>query len=164
MNMANIYFTPADAAKELHRRREMAHLNERVIEYLKGDIPGPFKDAGETIAVLFRNIFTPDYELGIFLKHTKSIGARPVLAEYTQDRFVAKNEDKYALGKLYFYLNTDAHGHVNMHGLKIIDYNNAEGMNLCDMRTLWGELFVGFHHRIMRKWHSECSKYIVVPR
>ena len=161
MNLENYYLTPFDAAEELMRRRESPELEQRVIEYLKGDIPKQFIDNSAPIAVLFRNIFTPDYEIGIFLKHAESIGAQPILAEYTKDKFVTINEDKYALGKLYFYLNTDAHGHVNMQGFKIIDFNSADGMPLCNVNTIWGESLVGFHHRIMARWYSDCFQYIV---
>ena len=161
MSSSFFYFTPEEAAKELMRRRESPKLAERVKEYLKGDIPNHFSDYNGPISMLFRNIFTPDYELDIFIKYAESIGSRPVLAEYTKDRFVAKNEDKHALGKLYFYLNTDAHGHVNMRVFKIIDFDYAEKMRLCDIVTKWGESLVGFHHRILNRWHSESYRNIV---
>lgn len=161
MSSENYYLTPAEAAKELLRRRELPQLNQRVYEYLKGDIPDQLSDSCAPIACLFRNVFTPDYELDIFVKHAEAIGARPVLAEYTQDRFVAQNEDKYVLGKLLFYLNTDANGHVNMHGFKVINFNQEKGVRICDIKTLWGESLVEFHHRILQQWHPECMNNIV---
>ena len=161
MSAESFYLTPADAAKELLRRRKLPQLSQRVNEYLKGDVPELFTDSGAPTACLYRNIITPDYDLEIFMKQAESIGARPVLAEYTQDRFVTKNEDKYALGRLFFYLNTDSHGQVNTRGFKIIDFNSAQGLPLCDINTVWGESLVRFHHRILNKWHSECSSNIV---
>lgn len=161
MSSTNYYLTPAEAAKELLRRRELPQLDQRVSDYLKGDIPSHLTNSSKPIACLFRNVFTPDYELDIFMKHAEAIGARPVLAEYTQDRFVGQNEDKYVLGKLLFYLNTDANGHVNMHGFKIINYKEEEGVRICDVKTLWGESLVAFHHRILNKWHPEYANNIV---
>ena len=155
------YYSPEDAVKELMRRRELPQLEERVNDYLKGDIPKHFNDCTGPISMLLRSIFTPDYELEIFLKFADSIGSWPVLAEYIRDKFVANNEDKHDLGKLYFYLNKDAHGHVNMRSFKVIDFDYAEGKRICDIVTIWGESFVGFHHRILKRWHSEIESHIV---
>ncbi len=142
---------PKEAVKELRRRQKDPNLIKKVNDFLKGDIPEPLKDFlnKPPIAVLFRNIFTPDYELDIFLKKVSDIKGEPILFEYVDDIFVAKNEDKYALGKLMFYLNTDRFGQVNMFGLKIIDFNFSECKQIKDLKTTWGESLVDFHHRML---------------
>ncbi|HRY31191.1 MAG TPA: hypothetical protein P5328_02275 [Candidatus Paceibacterota bacterium] len=157
----DIYTDPKEAVAELKRRQKNPELIKKVEEYLKGDIPEPLVNFLEKPKmVLFRNIFTPDYELDIFLKYAKEIGAQPILFEYTDDMFVAKNEDKYALGKLMFYLNTDKEGHVNTKNLKIIDFNDSERKNIRDIKTLWGESLVDFHHRILAHFFSDKKLHI----
>ena len=154
-----MYTDIKDAVGELERRQTDSDLQARVLSFLNNDIPAPFKEAGRH-AVLFRNVFTPDYELEVFESIANDYGFNQVLLEYTEDKFVAMNEDKYALGKLYFYLGTSASTETNMFARKVIDFNESEGKRISDMTTLSGEGFVDFHHRILKQFRPEALDMI----
>jgi hypothetical protein len=154
---------PKEAVKELRRRQKDPNLIKKVNDFLKGDIPEPLKDFlnKPPIAVLARNIFTPDYELDIFLKKVSDINGEPFLFEHTEDKFIAENDDKHALGKLSFYLNTDKHGKNNTHNISIIDFHLAEGKKISQVHTLGGERLVDFHHKILSKYYPDILNNIV---
>ncbi|MFA6226982.1 MAG: hypothetical protein WC631_00640 [Candidatus Paceibacterota bacterium] len=158
MKVEDFYTEPEEAVRILKERRRDKELVKKVTDFL-GEIPEPML-SGEINAALFRNIFTPDYELDIFLEKTKKINARPILFEYTEDKFVAINEDKYSLGKMSFYLNTDSKGHVNTRSFKVIDFDTSEGKLIPDINTLWGESLVSFHHRLLKSFYPDNMKDI----
>lgn len=154
-------YTPIDeAVAELKRRREDRELNDAVVSFLSDDIPTSLQSEDGLKAVLFRNIFTPDYELEVFEGIAEKSSLAPVLLEYTDDKFVAINEDKYALGKLYFYLGTSTSTDTNMFATKVIDFNDAEGKQIGDLVTLSGERFVDFHHRMLGLFNPEALSRI----
>ncbi|HEY5811921.1 MAG TPA: hypothetical protein VIT23_04635 [Terrimicrobiaceae bacterium] len=142
--------------RELRRRRVDSGLMQRVSDYLEGDIPEILLRT-HPAAVLVRHLCTPDCELDIFLERAKALDANPLLLEYSADRFIAKNKDKHALGKLSFYLNHDRHGRPNTFGMRIIDFQGAEGMAIRNIHTLWREPLVDFHHRILLRFFPHLS-------
>lgn len=153
-------YTPVnEAIAELERRQSDKELEKKVANFLNGDIPASLNNTKRN-AVLFRNVFTPDYELEVFESFVDTYSCVPVLLEYTDDKFVAVNEDKYALGKLYFYLGTSESTDTNMFAKKIIDFNDSEGKQIVDMKTLTGENFVAFHHRILEQFRPEMIPHI----
>jgi hypothetical protein len=107
--MSGLYFSPEDALLHLKHRKTDSVLEQKVREYLREEVPGILTSDYPAI-VLVRNAFTPDCELDVFLEYSKMLNANPVLLEYAADKFVAKNKDKHALGKLSFYLNADNNG------------------------------------------------------
>lgn len=149
-----MYTNITEAVNELERRQKDTELQSHVLSFLNEDMPAPLTETARH-AVLFRNVFTPDYELEVFESFVNDYSFNEVLLEYPEDRFVAVNEDKYALGKLYFYLGTSASTETNMFARKVIDFNESEGKLISEMRTLSGEDFVTFHHRILKQFRPE---------
>lgn len=154
-----MYTDIKEALLELKRRQAIPGVTEKVSSYLNNDIPAPLTNTVIS-AVLFRNLFTPDYELEVFEQIAKANQLEPVLFEYTHDKFVAVNEDKYALGKLYFYLGTTGSTTSNMYARKVVDFNSAEGKQISELQTISGENFVHFHHRILDMYSPSSSKNI----
>lgn len=164
--MHAMYFSIDEAIEERERRSKIPGLKEAIDSYLEGDIPTILATGPRS--VLFRNLFTPDCELDAFLTKASAAGLPPALFEYTDDLFIAKNKDKYALGKLYFYLDTKGNSETNMFAKKIIDFDAAEKRSIKDIETLWGENLVGFHHRLLsleahdllESSYFECSDWL----
>lgn len=53
--------------------------------------------AARPVAILFRQVATPNYETRQFLRRCQRLGLTPLLLEYTQDRFCSRNPCKHAL-------------------------------------------------------------------
>lgn len=150
-------YTPIeDAIAEFERRQQDIGLKERVHAYLQDDIPASLTPTGKH-AVLARHLFTPDYELEVFKRYISRYQLNEVLFEYTADRFIAKNEDKHALGKLYFSFGSSDHPETNMFVKSVIDFHEAEGRSISDVRTFSGESLLEFHHRILSIYYPESA-------
>ncbi len=153
----DLYTNLADAVLELKRRRADVVLRKKVEEYLELDIPTLLDPDKGLYSLLQRNIITPDFETKEFIEHSRKYSLTPTFFEYLDDLFIAENEDKHALGKLYFYLNTDKTGRSNMFGRKIIDFATAQKSKIRDIVTLSGEKLYDFHHRHFIKCYPELS-------
>lgn len=149
------FYTPLSIAKkEIQKRWKDKNLRNKVKDYLGGNIPDPF--CKEPRAVLSRNIITPNMELFYFLDLVKSSKLSPIGLEGVNDKFCTKNSDKVSLGKLSFFkngiknrINQSDGGRFTMN---VIDMMGSDGKNFCDIKTLWGEDLVDFHHRMLQEY------------
>ncbi len=147
MNPEDIY-TPIEKVREiLNSRRQDKFLLEKVSIFLKGRIPITL--VNEPKAVLPRAIVSPDNEHIYFLELAKKIDLKPSSWEYLKDKFFTINEDKLCLGKMSFAMgNIEDSQVVNK---KILNFKEAEGKPFTEIKTLWGENLIDFHHRILDK-------------
>jgi len=145
----DIYTSLEDAKKEIWRRWNDKELRKKVEDFLGGDIPEPFRK--EPRAVLFREPMTPDGELAYFLKLSKTLKLKPLGWEYLDDKFTTRNEDKVCLGKMHFSRGLDKNGNPIVYYKKIIDLPDSENKKFKEIKTLWGENFIDFHHRILNE-------------
>lgn len=153
--MANNLYTPiVEAVELLIARQKDIDLSGKVLDFQNNSIPAPLSVDGQ-YGVLFRNICTPDCETEKFIEKCSSAGLVPVFFEYLDDLFVANNEDKHALCKLFFYLNTANNGEINMYSIKIADFNKIEKQKISNICTNWGEKLHDFHHRIFKYYFPE---------
>lgn len=118
-------------------------------------IPEPLKDGFG--AVIFRQLVTGNYEIRRFVSIVDSMDLKPVFWEYYADKFTSNNEWKHSLGKLFFYLGRGKKGGAKIECLKIIDFNRFNGQAICDVKTLWGESLIDFHHRFTRERFRDIS-------
>ena len=109
-----------------------------------GDVPEVFKK--EPKACLGRNIATPDGEFLLFLEYAKKLKLHSVCIEYLNDKFVAKSLDKYYLGKLLFFNGKGKNGGDKINSLGIINFGDTEGEKFNNIKTLWCEKLINFHH------------------
>lgn len=139
-------FTPLEeAVLELQRRRANKELGAQVVELLRRDIPKPFMNHPR--AVTFRQITTPNYETRRFFSLVDAMeGLDPLFIEYLDDKFVSCNEIKHALGKMFFYQGVGKKGGTKIVSETIINFNEANGKKLREVKTVWGESLVHFHH------------------
>ncbi|MDD5396525.1 MAG: hypothetical protein PHW24_00505 [Candidatus Moranbacteria bacterium] len=143
-----LYMALPDAKEEVWKRWNDKELRKKVEKYLNGNIPGCFHDGPK--AVLARHIASPNNELIRYLDLAKDAGLNPVCLEYLSDKFRAENEDKYYLGKMVFFCKSgNKNVCENRSNKNIIDFNLSEGAFLHEMKTLSGENFIDFHHRLL---------------
>jgi hypothetical protein len=144
--MNDMYTPLEEAAKELGARWNNPVLREEVRKFI-GELPGVF--VKEPRAVLFRNIMMPNFEYLHFLELAKKINLRPLGLEYVTDRFCTRNMDKVSLGRLPFFHKKDRNGRDVIHYNRILDMMGCENKRISEIKTLWGEHLIDFHHRML---------------
>jgi len=141
------FYTPLDEAKEeIWRRWNDKELQRKVIDFL-GDVPEAF--CNEPRAVLFRHIMTSNVEYLHFHDLAGKTNLKPLGCEYLEDKFCTRNADKVALGKLPFLDGNNGNRGSALHYRKIIDLMASENKRFAEIKTLWGESLVGFHHKLL---------------
>lgn len=146
--MKNLY-TPLEEVKAiLAARRNDTALLKRVEEFLGPKLPEPLIQGNK--AVLVRCIASPDNEFFHFHDLAAKAGLDPLLIEYPEDKFVARNSDKYALCKLHFY-KEGMERFEEAKKISLINFNTQEGKKFKDIITINGSSLVSFHHDLLQK-------------
>jgi len=147
-------YTPIEKAGELIRQRWVDEkLHKAVEKKLEGDIPEVLKDGPS--GFIWRQIGTPDGEFERFLELCKKAELKPICLEYNQDKFAARNFTKYGLTRLCFKKGFNKKLETIVEKERIIDFKDAEKKKMCELKTLWGENLVDFHHFLMKKMFPE---------
>jgi len=141
-----MYIPLEEAEKELRARWGKTALREKVRQFM-GELPVVFEK--EPRAVLFRNIMTPNFEYLHFLDLAKKSKLRPLGLEYVTDRFCTRNTDKVSLGRLPCFEKKDRNGRDVIHYRRILDVMGCENKRINEIKTLWGERLIDFHHRLL---------------
>ena len=147
-NIESIYTPLSVAKKEIWKRWNNKELRKKVEDFLGGDVPEFLKD--EPRACLGRNIASPNFETKYFIDLANEIDLFPIFIEHTNDKFVAKNPDKYYLVRLYFHNGNGKNKGDKISALNAIDFNKYQGKEIKKIETLWGEKLVNFHHKILK--------------
>ena len=138
-------FTPlTGAVAELQRRRAHTDLRQQVEEFFDGDIPDYLRGPAPVL-YLARHVATPNFETLRFAELTRPFGLPMVIGQDTQDKFVAHNAMKRALGKLTVQRNVCG----DVRHFTIIDFATAQGQRLSEIFTLHGQPLIEFHARLM---------------
>jgi len=149
-SLTSLIYTPLPVARrELWRRWNDASLQRLVRDYSRDTLPDVFQVSPK--AVLARSIATPNMELLHFLNLTRDMDLDPLVIEYNEDMFTAKNPEKYFLGKMFFYEGEGKNGGRKLKARRIIDFNICQNKMLVEIKTLWNESLVDFHHRLISK-------------
>jgi len=146
-----LVYTPWDEAlKELERRQNDPALDAYLERTLPNGIPEAMR--GKKSMVLFRNVATSNYEIHRFIIAADSLsGLKPLILEYTQDKFNDRNEAKYFLGKLCFHKGMNKNGEAVWESIRIMDFNASNNVPLNEVKTLWGQTLVDFHHELFER-------------
>lgn len=152
-------YTPLSVAKEeIWKRWNDKKLRKKVEKFLGGDVPECFKKSPK--AVIARNIASPNKEFVRFLDLAKLASLEPQCLEFTTDKFCAANQDKYYLGKLFFFNGVGKKWGEKTKAIRVIDYDKAENKQFRKISTIWGENLVDFHHRLLECIYKDCEKII----
>jgi len=143
-------YTPLSVAKEeIWRRWNDKELRKKVEDFLGGDLP-EFSKKGPC-ATLVRDVVSPTKEFCYFMDLAKQIELEPACVEYLDGKFVAKNLNKYYLGKMFFHNGVGKKGGDRIDTLKVINFNKEEGKKIKKIKTLWGQNFCQFHCELAKK-------------
>nr|HRZ30544.1 hypothetical protein [Candidatus Paceibacterota bacterium] len=147
MKIEDLYTPLEEAREEIKRRWADKDLEKKVTEFLKGKIPEAF--LSEPRAVSTTHVATPNWALLEFRNRAQELGLKPLVFEYLEDIFITTNFDKASLARMVFYHGRDDHGDMMTTSRQAIDLTGKEEKKkLKEIKTLWGEDFVGFHHKI----------------
>lgn len=139
------FYTSLEEAKEEIWRRWNDNALRREVESFLGEVPSVLSK--EPKAVLFRHLMTPNYECIRFFDLARALKLKPLGWEYLEDIFLTINKDKAYLGKMGF-MNQPINGNCVRYS-RVIKLNENEKRKFNEIKTLWGENFVDFHHRIL---------------
>lgn len=154
-----VYSSPAQAKCTIIKRWKDVKLQERVESFLEEDIPFPL--SGGYKAVLFRQIFSPNYEFLRFIKMTDALGLEPLFLEYYDDKFTSMNPIKHCLGKLKFQDDIGQIQTSRMKSQTIIDFNGSQGKKMREINTVWKQSLVDFHHALLGSVVQDYKKHLL---
>ena len=148
LNM-NIHTQIEEAGEIIRNRWANKDLRKAVEEKLHNNIPEILKDG--PVGMIGRCVDTPDGEFERFLELCKKADIKPVCFEYIKDRFYPGNFTKYGLTNLTSCQGVDKKQKKIVVKEKIINFEEIKGkkFRMCDLKTLWGENLVDFHHFIL---------------
>lgn len=148
-------YTPLEkAVEEISRRSSNMEFIRNLKESLPIDIPKPMKN--KKTAVMFRQIATPNYEFRRFVSIIDSLeGFDPLVFEYFKDKFTDNNEYKYYLGMMPFFCGRGKKGGEKICLLNIIDFNSSRGKKISEIKTIWGETLIEFHHTLINHLYRD---------
>ncbi|NCA81627.1 MAG: hypothetical protein EOM72_02615 [Opitutae bacterium] len=105
--------------------------------------------------MLSRHVATPDNEFNEFIVQSRLLGLSPLCFEFPDDLFTTSNRGKVGLIKMTFHHGAGNSGNARITHLNVVDdLNVCQNQPLMKIRTRWGESLVGFHRRILRKFHA----------
>lgn len=120
-------------------------LDQGRVDGARSNLRGMLKD--QPIAILFRQVATPNYETAWFARKARHYGFRPVIIEHRADRFSVHNSYKRSLVTPRVVMGRSRHGHAIVRQQKLVEHNSAEGRPLETIVTASGENLVAYHHR-----------------
>ncbi|QQS61457.1 MAG: hypothetical protein IPN70_00780 [Candidatus Moraniibacteriota bacterium] len=144
----NVYTKLSEAKYEIKKRWQDKDLRKRVEKFLGNDFPLGMGESPR--AVISREIMSPNYEFHFFYDMVTHSGLSPLYLEYLAGKFVAKNQTKYCLCKLYFFEENKNKKYEKIISAKrIVDFNFYEGLCIKDVNTLNGMSLKDFHHAML---------------
>jgi hypothetical protein len=141
-----MYIELAEAREIVRKRWLDLEIRRKVLEYV-GEVPD-FLQHGPR-AVLARQLATPNFEFLHFSGMALKSGLRPIVIEYTGDKFCTKNRDKLLLAKMMFFHGKGRKKGNDISSRRIVDFNKYDGRTFTRVKTLWKEDFIDFHHRLL---------------
>lgn len=141
-----MYTSLKEAKEETWKRWNDADLRRRVIAFA-ADLPEFLLK--EPKAIMFRQLATPNFELLRFSKLAQEVALKPLCLEYKSDKFCTRNPDKVLLGKMIFHNGSGKNGGIKTVSTKVIDFEYNDMKSFKEMKTVWEEDFIAFHHRII---------------
>lgn len=156
MSREHYIYTSAEEAKEAIAERWKNEALRRKVELHVGEIPEPLRD--QPRAWLGRYVASPDNEFFRFLELAERVNLKPLEIEALDDKFHKLNIDKMKLAEMAF-LDPQNSNHPKK--AKIIHFKKSHMRSFNEVKTLWGENFVGFHHRLYNLYAANVQRFDV---
>lgn len=152
-----VYCSPSDAVNELSARSSNKEIDEKIDALLSSNIPKPFMSGMK--AILFRPLFSPNYEFLRFMELIRQLGITPIFLEYLDDTFTSLNPIKHCLGRIRFR-QQNGQNVSRIKNINIIDFDESQGKKIRDVKTIWGQSLVEFQHEILKLFVPNCHEYL----
>jgi len=153
-----VYSPLSEAMKELQVRWEDKELETKLHKFLQGDFPRPLVNGFK--AVLFRQLFTPNYEFRHFMSLVTTLNIKPMFLEYHDDKFTSQNPLKHSLGKIIFHQYKGKNGNTRIDSRNVIEFNINDGKRICEIQTIWGQSLIDFHHELLESIFPGSNTYL----
>lgn len=154
----DFYTSLPEAKAEIAKRWADQKLAAKINEFLKNDIPEVL--LSEPRAVITRQVTTPNEEFYQFINLAGQLGIKPLGWEYHEDVFVTTSPEKASLGRIGLIRGYNKKQEALVSYKKIIDLTGKEEKKpLKDIKTLWGEDLIRFHHRMLRQFTDGIELY-----
>jgi hypothetical protein len=148
LDLKNFYTSAKEAGKIVRERWQNIELRKAVEEKFGNGIPKEILNGPN--GALWRQIGTPDREFMRFLDLAEEANIQPICFETIEDKFVKENFTKLGLTNLPVMTGLTKDGKTIVEKIKIIDFDKTVEKRMCDIKTLWGEPLVDFHHWWLR--------------
>ncbi len=144
-------YTPLqDVLGELERRRQDKELCKKVDDFF-GNFKPPQEFGKRPRGVMVRCIASPTIEYEYFKGVQRGLRLDPLFLEFSADKFVAKNHEKYGLCRLSFVKSEPKFKRRIVQKRRIVNFNVYEGHALNAIRTEEGGSLVDFHHSLLAR-------------
>lgn len=154
-----VYTPLTEAIKILKERQKDKKLVAKIEKLLNGDVPEPLRKL-DKYGISRKQVATPNNDTRWFLKLTKEFKLKPLFSEYLDDKFTSNNDFKHSLGMIYIDNGINKNGDNKVEKIRIVDFNKYNGKKIKDVKTLWGENLIDFHHSLFKKFKLD-NKNIV---
>jgi hypothetical protein len=146
--LVDFLYTPwRDVVEEMERRELDTELHTYLKNVLPEGTPSQILE-GKNMA-LARHVATPNYEMHRFIQCADVIpGLRPMILEYTTDKYVNINATKHALAELKFHVGRTRDDRALLEKKPIINRNESNGLPLNTVTTKTNIPLVDFHHQL----------------
>lgn len=151
MTVDDTYSTLEEAKIEIWKRFNDQLLRKEVEAFLDSFLVSQLPHQKTPFAWRAVHVASPDISLHHFVKLAIEIELPPVVGEYTADQFCFNNKDKMFLAKWYFYEGKGKHAGDKISCFPLVNFNFLAGKSFSEIKTLWGESFVEFHHQALIK-------------
>jgi hypothetical protein len=151
LETAELYTPLTEALEELKRRRGDKKLRQKVDDYF-ASYPCPPELATEPRIVMAPSLASPNLELRYFLDVCKHLPIRSIFYEFNKDKFVHLNFEKHYLGKMVFFKECAQNNKEVTGSLHVVDFQKDQGKPMHEIKTIQGENFVDFHHRLVSEY------------
>jgi len=148
---SGLYTPLTEALQELKRRRADKKLQQRVNDYF-ALYPCPPELATEPRIVMAPPLVSPNLELKYFLDVCKHLPIRSIFYEFRKDKFVHLNFEKHYLGKMVFFREHAPDNKEVTGSMRVVDFEKDQGKPMNEIKTIQGENFADFHHRLVSEY------------
>lgn len=149
-------YTPLGEAVRLLEERQSTRIHPDLDRDGILDVPPIMRQ--KRAAILFRQVATPNHEMHLAMSLARQFGLNLIIWEYHADQFVSLNHCKRALGRMGFFSGIGRNGGRRMDYLNIVDFPRVDGQPLGEVRTLWGQPLVDFHHQLLLEEFPQISQ------
>lgn len=144
-----VYTSLPEAVKILKDRQKDKKLIKKIEDILEYDIPEPLKKI-DLYGINAKQLATPNIDTKWFIRLVKEFGLKPYFSEYYSDKFTSNNVFKHSLGVIHIKDGIYKDGESKLENITIVDFNKYNGKPIKDVRTLWSESLIDFHHDLFK--------------